>query len=139
MTAHDVMTANPMTVSSRASIAEAWDLMREAEIRHVPVVENGALVGIVSDRDLARLDVVRLLTVEGADALRRELAMPVVDVMSSDVVTVEPETDLSDVIELLVESKLGAIPVVRPDSGEVVGIVSYIDVLRAVQGLLDEA
>jgi acetoin utilization protein AcuB len=139
MTAQDVMTANPMTVSSRASIAEAWDLMREAEIRHVPVVENGALVGIVSDRDLARLDVVRLLTVEGADALRRELAMPVVDVMSSDVVTVEPETDLSDVIELLVESKLGAIPVVRPDSGEVVGIVSYIDVLRAVQGLLDEA
>ena len=138
MTARDLMTPNPVTVSPRATIAEVWDLMRELEIRHVPVVEDGALVGMLSDRDLARLDVARLLTAEGADALRRELATPVIEVMSSDVVFVELETELSEVVGLLIEHRIGAVPVVRPDTRDVVGIVSYIDVLRAVQDLLEE-
>lgn len=138
MTARDLMTPNPVTVSPRATIAEVWDLMRELEIRHVPVVEDGALVGMLSDRDLARLDVARLLTAEGADALRRELATAVIEVMSSDVIFVELETELSDVIGLLIEHRVGAIPVVRPDTRDVVGIVSYVDVLRAVQDLLEE-
>ena len=139
MIARDLMTPNPVTVSPRATIAEVWDLMRELEIRHVPVVEDGALVGMLSDRDLARLDVARLLTAEGADALRRELATPVIEVMSSDVIFVELETELSDVVGLLIEHRVGAIPVVRPDTRDVVGIVSYVDVLRAVQDLLEEA
>jgi len=138
VTARDLMTPNPVTVSPRATIAEVWDLMRELEIRHVPVVEDGALVGMLSDRDLARLDVARLLTAEGADALRRELATPVIEVMSSDVIFVELETELSDVVGLLIEHRVGAIPVVRPDTRDVVGIVSYVDVLRAVQDLLEE-
>ena len=138
MTARDLMTPNPVTVSPRATVAEVWDLMRELEIRHVPVVEDGALVGMLSDRDLARLDVARLLTAEGADALRRELATPVIEVMSSDVIFVELETELSDVVGLLIEHRVGAIPVVRPDTRDVVGIVSYVDVLRAVQDLLEE-
>ena len=138
MIARDLMTPNPVTVSPRATVAEAWDLMRELEIRHVPVVEDGALVGMLSDRDLARLDVARLLTAEGADALRRELATPVIEVMSSDVIFVELETELSDVVGLLIEHRVGAIPVVRPDTRDVVGIVSYVDVLRAVQDLLEE-
>jgi acetoin utilization protein AcuB len=138
VTARDLMTPNPVTVSPRATVAEVWDLMRELEIRHVPVVEDGALVGMLSDRDLARLDVARLLTAEGADALRRELATPVIEVMSSDVVFVELETELSDVVGLLIEHRVGAIPVVRPDTRDVVGIVSYVDVLRAVQDLLEE-
>jgi acetoin utilization protein AcuB len=133
------MTPNPVTVSPRATVAEVWDLMRELEIRHVPVVEDGALVGMLSDRDLARLDVARLLTAEGADALRRELATPVIEVMSSDVIFVDLETELSDVVGLLIEHRVGAIPVVRPDTRDVVGIVSYVDVLRAVQDLLEEA
>jgi acetoin utilization protein AcuB len=58
--------------------------------------------------------------------------------MSSDVICVEPETDLSDVVALLLEHKIGAIPVVDPDTRAVVGIVSYIDVLRAVQDSLEE-
>ena len=138
MTARDLMTPNPVTVSPRATIAEVWDLMRELEIRHVPVVEDGALVGMLSDRDLARLDVARLLTAEGADALRRELATPVIEVMSSDVIFVELETELSDVVGLLIEHRVGAIPVVQSGTRDVVGIVSYVDVLRAVQDLLEE-
>ncbi len=136
MTAHDLMTPNPMTVTPDATVAEAWDLMRESEVRHVPVVDRGALVGMVSDRDLARFDMGRLLMGEGAEALRHELGTPVVKVMTSDVIAVSPDTGLAEIIELLVEHRIGALPVVRADTREVVGIVSYIDVLQAVHASL---
>lgn len=138
MKAQDLMTRNPVTVPPGASVAEAFDLMSELDIRHVPVVEAGELVGMLSDRDLARFDIARLLTVEGPEAFRRELATPVVKVMSSDVIFVNPETELSEVVELLVEHKIGAVPVVKTDTREIVGIISYIDVLRGIQDLLEE-
>jgi acetoin utilization protein AcuB len=138
MKAHNMMTPNPATVTDQAALAEVWDLMRDADVRHVPVVQGGALIGMVSDRDLASLDVARLLRTEGADALKRELATPVVDIMSADVIFVEAETDLGEVVDLMLESKVGAIPVVRPETREVVGIVSYIDVLRGVRDLVTE-
>jgi CBS domain-containing protein len=137
MTARDLMTTNPVTASPLASLAEVWDLMRDLEIRHVPVVEDGALVGMLSDRDLSRLDMSRMF--EGADALRQELSTPIVKVMNADVIAIEPETDLDEIIDLLLEHKVGALPVVRLGSREVVGIVSYIDVLRAIRDELDEA
>jgi acetoin utilization protein AcuB len=138
MTARDVMTPNPATATAKTSIAEVWGLMRELEIRHVPVVDRGALVGMVSDRDLARLDVAQVLTARGAGGLERELATPIVEIMSTDVIFVEPETDLSEVVGLLLEHRVGALPVIRPDSRAVVGIISYIDVLRALQDELEE-
>ena len=138
MTARDVMTPNPVTATAQASIAEVWDLMRELEIRHVPVVDGGALVGMLSDRDLARLDVAQVLTARGAEALGRELATPIVEIMSSDVISVEPETEMSDVISLLIEHKIGAVPVVDPGTREVLGIISYVDLLRALQELIGE-
>ncbi len=138
MVARDLMTPDPLTVTPQASIAEVWDLMREVEVRHVPVVQGGVLVGMLSDRDLARVDMARLLKVEGADALRQELATPIVQVMSSDVISVEPDTEVGDVIALLLDHKIGALPVVEAGTREVLGIISYVDVLRALQGLLEE-
>ncbi|HVQ77074.1 MAG TPA: CBS domain-containing protein [Candidatus Binatia bacterium] len=138
MTARDVMTPNPVTVTPQASLAEVWDLMRELKIRHVPVARAGVLAGMVSDRDFSGLDVARVLTVEGAEALRKELARPVINVMSADVICVEPETGLGDVIDLLLEHKVGALPVVLPDTRELVGIVSSVDVLRALRDLVEE-
>ena len=110
MIARDLMTPDPLTVTPQASIAEAWDLMRELAVRHVPVVEDGVLVGMLSDRDLAQVDIARVLRVEGADALREELETPIVEVMSSDVISVEPETEVGEVISLLLEHKIGALP-----------------------------
>lgn len=138
MIARDLMTSNPLTVTPQASIAEAWEVMRELTVRHVPVVEDGVLVGMLSDRDLAQVDIARVLRVGGADALRGELETPIVEVMISDVISVEPETDVSDVISLLLEHKIGALPVVEPGTREVLGIISYVDVLRALQDLVEE-
>jgi acetoin utilization protein AcuB len=137
MTARELMTPDPVTIAPGATIAEAWDLMRELDIRHLPVVEGEALVGMLSDRDLGVLEVGRQLIEEGADALRQRLAQPVIQVMSTDVVAAEPDTDVSELLTLLLEHKVGAIPVVLADTQQIVGIVSYIDVLRALQDALE--
>ena len=137
MTARELMTSDPATITPSTTIAEAWDLMRELDIRHLPVVEGEGLVGMLSDRDLGTLDVTRLLTEEGADTLRRWLARPVIQLMSADVVTAEPETEVSELVTLLLEHRVGAIPVVTPDTRRIVGIVSYIDVLRVMQEVLE--
>jgi acetoin utilization protein AcuB len=93
---------------------------------------------MVSDRDLARVDIARLLKAEGAGALRDELATPIARLMSPVVIAVDPESDIGEVIELLIDHRIGAVPVVREETREVLGIISYVDVLRALQGVLDE-
>ena len=138
MLARDLMTPNPVTVDLNASTGDAWDIMRENDIRHVPVVDGVVLVGMLSDRDLGSLDIGRILAFDGAAAVRAELARPVIDRMSVDVVSVHPEAEVSDVIDLLLEARIGAVPVVRPDSREIVGIVSYVDILRALGAALEK-
>jgi acetoin utilization protein AcuB len=132
------MTPDPLTVTPKASLAEVWDLMREVDIRHVPVVQDGALVGMLSDRDLARVDMARLLESGGVDALRQALATPIVEVMSSDVISVDPDAEVGEVIDLLIDHRIGALPVIDGGTRDVLGIISYVDVLRALQGALDE-
>lgn len=135
MIATQFMTPDPMTATPHASIAEVWDLMRLIDSRHVPIVEGEKLVGIVSDRDLARVDVARILRTAGAEALREELAAPVKSLMRTDLVTVDTETDLSVVATLLIEQKVGALPVVFPGTRQLAGIISYVDVLKIVRML----
>ena len=137
MTAHDLMTPNPSTITAQSTIAEAWDLMRGLDARHLPVVDGEILIGMLSDRDVGSLDVGRLLTEEGAEAVRRRLAKPVIQLMGDDVIAAQPGTDVSDLVTLFLEHKVGAIPIVLPDTRHVVGIVSYIDVLRALQHRLE--
>ena len=138
MVARELMTPDPLTVSPQATVAEVWDLMREADVRHVPVVQADGLVGMVSDRDLARVDIARLLKAEGAGALRDELATPIARLMSPVVIAVDPESDIGEVIELLIDHRIGAVPVVREETREVLGIISYVDVLRGLSGMLSE-
>lgn len=138
MIARDIMTPDPVTVTVSATVADAAAILRELEIRHLPVVDDGMLVGMLSDRDLKGVDLLGLLDVEDAGAIRAQLATPVVHLMSTDVVSVEPDTDLSDVVAAMIETKVGAIPVIEPATREVVGIVSYIDVLRVLFDSLDE-
>jgi acetoin utilization protein AcuB len=138
MIARDLMTPDPLTVTPQASLADVWDLMREVDVRHIPVVQDDALVGMLSDRDLARVDIARLLKAEGAEAVREELATPVVQIMSTDVIAVGPDAEIAEVIDLLIDHKIGAVAVVDEDTRAVLGIISYVDVLRALQDLLEE-
>jgi acetoin utilization protein AcuB len=137
MTAGELMTGNPATVTPQTTVAEARDLMRELDVRHLPVVDGEALIGMVSDRDVGNFDAARLLSEEGADALRRRLTVPIIQIMSTDVVAAEPDTEMSELIAMLLEHKVGALPVILSGTRQIVGIVSYIDVLRAVGDALE--
>lgn len=136
MIAADVMTPNPATVTPETPLAEALDVMWDLDVRHVPVVDRGQLVGMLSDRDVTGRDLGRSFADSGRDASDRELRRSVGDLMSTDVISVEADSGLDEVVDLLVEHRVGALPVVEASTRTVVGIVSYIDVLRALQDLL---
>jgi acetoin utilization protein AcuB len=119
-TASDIMTAKVVTIRQTATVREALKLLAELDVRHLPVVdEHEGLVGMISDRDLLRL--------------RRSsevLGQAVSEVMSGDVLVVTPSTHVDEIIDLMTENKIGALPVVDADQ-QIAGIVSYVDVLRA--------
>lgn len=103
----------------------------DLDVRHLPIVNDGELVGIISDRDLR--DVTSRLVAEGETEINRVLDRPISDLMSADVLSVDPETELEEVVDLMIEHRVGALPVVSPGTDELVGIVSYVDVLRAAR------
>ncbi|MBK8995806.1 MAG: CBS domain-containing protein [Myxococcales bacterium] len=138
MVVEDVMTEAPITVSSSTSIRKVITTLFESDFRHLPIVDGGQLVGIVSDRDLRAFMTPSMIELEKPEEVQRRLVQPVSTVMNADVVSVTPETDLADVIEMMLDQKVGAVPVVRPDTQELVGIVSYVDVLRAAQELFED-
>lgn len=136
MVVEEVMSRDPFVVDVTESIAQVMRKLAEADVRHLPVVEDGALVGIISDRDLRAFTPAAILEFEHPQEVRRRLAQPVSTVMASDVVSVNPEAELAEVVEVMLDQKIGAIPVVQPDSARLVGIVSYMDVLRALSDQL---
>ena len=91
------------------------------------MVEDDKLIGIVTDRDVRAYLSDALLA--DPDARERALKTTVGDIMTTDPLSIAPDDDLKDAVEMLIEQKFGAIPVVDDAEG-IVGIVSYVDVLR---------
>lgn len=135
MIAADLMTPEPIVVQPDDDISTALTLLEEASVRHLPVVnEDGELVGMVSDRDLRALLVPHFLRREVIEGLRAGAGAPVSALMSSNVITVDMEDDVALVADLITRHRVGAVPVVDAD-GKLVGIVSYVDLLRFYAGL----
>jgi acetoin utilization protein AcuB len=118
------MTASPVTVRRDATIAEAQRLMREHEIRHLPVLDGQALVGVLSKRDL--------LFIETLHTLDPETAL-VEDAMSHEPLIFAPETPLAQVAKAMAETKYGSVVIV--ERGAVVGMFTNIDALRVLADL----
>ena len=137
--AEDVMTRNPVTLDITSTVQDAADMMWAAEVRHIPVVERGTLVGMISDRDLRSYMLPRPERIFRADEERARMAVSVSAVIPSDVTTVLPDTPVAELLDILLEEKIGAVPVLAPDTGDLIGVVSYIDVLRAVRPFFHSA
>jgi acetoin utilization protein AcuB len=130
LTAHDLMTEDPTTISMNATVKDAVWLLQTLDVRHLPVVdEEGALVGMLSDRDVRALAIPKFFGSEYIGKIQTALEAPVSSVMSSDVISVDLESDFAEIIDLMLDHRIGAVPVVDAD-GTLVGIVSYMDVLR---------
>jgi acetoin utilization protein AcuB len=122
---HRFMTPTPHTISTRQTLAEAHQAMRERGVRHLPVVVDGKLVGVVSQRDLYLLE-----TLRGVD-VGREL---VEEAMSDQPFVVAPDAPLEEVAEAMANSKHGSALVV--ERATLVGIFTSTDALRALVTLL---
>lgn len=131
----EVMTRDPLSVLPGESVGKAEELMAENNIRQIPVIEGRELVGIITDRDV-RAHVSRSLG-ESPEAHEKARRTCVRDLMTTDPTSLGPDDDLREAIELLIEEKFGAIPVVDEAEG-LVGIVSYVDVLRCFLDRLEE-
>lgn len=128
------MSPNVLALDEKQSCREALRFMRDNAIRRAPVVRDGALVGMVSERDLLRVlpgTVPQVETQAGADAER----LPVTRVMATKIVTVGPDEHLEDAARKMLTHKIGGIPVVA--GGRVVGMLTESDIFRAMVRVLD--
>lgn len=127
------MTGRPETVRPDQPVLEAYALMCSLGIRHVPVVEKGRLVGILSDRDLLKRGP---LGGGGQDGQRlaKLFAMPVHEIMTCDELkTATPMTTLQEAAFTMAETRTSALPVL--DGENLVGIITSHDLLRALSGM----
>lgn len=120
-----VMTSGPLTViEPNASLRSAWELMRAARIRHLPVVSDGNVVGMLSDRDLLAV---------GRRTLEQSLAhMLVVEAMSSRVSVIGVERPAVEAAKILLRRRVGALPVLRGHALR--GIITVSDFLYWIVG-----
>ena len=126
----DSMVRGVITVSPETTAAEALALCRERGIRHLPVIEEGKMVGLISDRDL-RLATPALGDPNRAAALQKIL---VGDEMSREITTADPEDPIEQAAMAMHERKIGCLPVVEGD--ELVGILTASDVMAALVRLV---
>jgi acetoin utilization protein AcuB len=135
MKVFDVMSKDPLTVSPSDTVGQAEELMYENHYRQLPVVESKQLIGIVTDRDIRSfLSQSSLLEPEKRG---RALRTKVTDMMTAKPLTLSPENDLREAVELLIKEKIGGIPVVD-ETERLVGIVTYVDVLRCFLDRLED-
>jgi len=114
----DVMTPNPRTIEPSTTVQEAAKLMRDEDVGPIPIVENGSVSGIVTDRDIV-LNVVA----EGIDPS----STPVSQIASRDLITVDPEQTLDEAFRLMGQHQVRRLPVCEED-GKLVGIVAQADI-----------
>ncbi|MHB1024219.1 MAG: CBS domain-containing protein [Desulfobacteria bacterium] len=125
------MTRNPKTVSPDDPLSLAAGILREHRFHHLPVVEGGRLVGILSDTDLRNASFAVPVEAGGGAAGDR----PVREAMRTEVWSVTPDDSVEDALLILTREKFGALPVLSGD--RLVGIITRADLLNAFVDLLD--
>ena len=116
----DVMAKPPLVKSSTSTLSEVKTLMSDKGIRHVPIVENHKVLGMISDRDLLKVDLSSSFAFLKAE-----------DVMSTVLILAHEDTPLAHIARVLLEEKLSCLPVID-SAHKIVGMISRTDILRAV-------
>jgi acetoin utilization protein AcuB len=125
------MSPRVFVTKPTSCLMDAFELMRDHRIRHVPVVDGEKLVGIVSDRDIRSALPSRHALQQGWASLGESLlSAPVSHVMSVMPITIAPDASIREAAQVMCREKVGALPVV--DHEKLVGIISAEDVLWAV-------
>ena len=123
------MKANPITVGPQDSFRHAMNLIRQRGIRHLPVVEGGRLVGIVTDRDVRQASPSAATSLEVHELHYLLEKIKIRDIMTSEVVTAMPEMPIEAAARLMLTHRIGSLPVLRGMA--LVGIITETDILSA--------
>jgi CBS domain-containing protein len=113
----DAMTEDPRSIGASASVVEAARLMREEHIGSLPITDDEQLVGMITDRDITTR-----VVAEAADPKLTSVS----DVYSQDLISVEPDKDLAEALQLMARHQVRRLPVV--ENGRLVGIVAQADI-----------
>jgi CBS domain-containing protein len=113
----DTMTEGPRSIAASASVVEAARMMRKEHIGALPITDNEQLVGMITDRDIATR-----VVAEAADPKTTSVG----DVSSRDLISIEPDNDLEEALQLMARHQVRRLPVV--ENGRLVGIVAQADI-----------
>lgn len=138
MEIQEIMTCSVVTATPQTTVREALQLLEDQEIRHLPVVDDNRLVGMVSDRDLREYRLPMLEEVENPDYADSLTNDTLSSVMAGNVVALDTGETLRAAIDAIIEYGVGALPVIDRHTDELMGIVSYVDILKALRKDLDD-
>jgi CBS domain-containing protein len=129
----EMMTTEVFTLGCEHVLTLADDLMSFERIRHLPVLEEGRVVGVVSQRDLFRASLAAALGYRPRAHRMLQRTIRVTEVMSAPAITVSPEAMVTEAARVMIEQKIGCLPVVEGET--LVGIITETDILRYVVSL----
>lgn len=135
MKVRDLMSTELVTLTEDETLAHAERCMDRGRIRHLPVVRNGKLVGLVTHRDLLAASFSVFADVDRDEQRRVFATIPVKELMHRDVVTVSPDLQVSEAARILLKNKFGCLPVVADDD-TLLGLITEADFLRLTVRLL---
>lgn len=123
------MTANPFTLPASATVADASEVMRTHKFRRLPIVENGKLVGIVTDRDLREVSPSPATTLSIFELNYLLAKMMVKDIMKKDVLTIQANSTIEEAALLMYKNKIGGLVVVD-EQAAVIGVITETDIFK---------
>ena len=128
MLVRDVMTRNLITVDPETSFTDALKIMRENRIRRLPVLEDGKLVGIVTEKDILYASPSKATTLDVWELHYLLNKLKIREIMTRDVVTIQEDTPVEEAAKIMADNKIGALPVVK--GNELVGIITETDIFK---------
>lgn len=134
MLVKDRMTPDPVTISPDTSFPEAFRIMREKRIRHLPVLENKKLIGVVARTDLLHASPSPATSLSVFEISYLMANLHIREVMSTPPVTVPEDLPLEEAASIMVEKKIGCLPVMR--DGEMVGLITETDIFETFVEIL---
>ena len=126
----DWMTSNPFTVMPQVTLLEAYDLMAAHRIRRLPVVDDGRLVGILTQGDIREFKPSEAMTLSLFDTPNALAHLHVAQAMTPKVVTTTPDSAIHEAARMMLANKIGGLPVV--DAERLVGVITESDIFRAL-------
>ncbi len=129
------MTKNPITITPETKIDEAANLMKTRGFRRLPVVENGKLVGFISDRDIMRVAPSPATTLSKWEINSLLAKISVADIMQKNVIAVKSDATIEEAALLMYKNRIGGMPVVS-SVGAVVGVITETDIFKALVDIM---